>query len=230
VHRPTTTTNIPTASLHEPDVLITTSNADFSGQFHTVLTSSSSSAHSPSPSLELGHFGKFPESSPNETTLGGESTKIWNYENRCDLSNSYTMVYSFLVQGKLSQADKMFKEGAAYRAKLLGSNHPDKLKYDIEIARILNTQSRFEEAEEYVRELLARANISLGPEDQHTLNLEGLLNETVETQKKYPRGLWRRRVSENGSYIRPELFSVEEGNMIRPNRMCPEVAWTGRVG
>jgi tetratricopeptide (TPR) repeat protein len=88
------------------------------------------------------------------------------------------------AQGKLAEAETVFREALAMRRKLLGSEHPGVAILLGGLAEVLLAQGKFAEAETSARECLAIRE-KRPPEGWETFDARSLLGATLLGQKKY---------------------------------------------
>jgi tetratricopeptide (TPR) repeat protein len=98
-------------------------------------------------------------------------------EGNLELTNRVAMLLQ--AQGKMDEAESLYRHALAGREAKLGTDHPDTLMAVEGLATLLNDQNRLDEAESLYRRALGGREAKLGPDHPDTLtsasNLAGLL-------------------------------------------------------
>ncbi len=90
-------------------------------------------------------------------------------------------------QGKLEEAEPLFREPLEARRETLGPRHPSTLASLNNLAMLLQDQGKLEEAEPLLREVAEGFRETLGPQHRNTLNSEGNLGMLMLLNKDGPR-------------------------------------------
>src|SRR5207248_1182109 len=101
-------------------------------------------------------------------------------------NTKHNLALRYQTQGKIAQAEPLYREVLKVRTARLGANHPDTLAIKNNLAAICQSLGHPDQAEPLLEELLASCIATLGADHPDTLITQNKLAALYQDQGKYP--------------------------------------------